>query len=292
MELTFDSTHFLNPRKIHSRRHKNLRGRWPREMVRIRPDASSNRSVSFGINEVDNGRIFKWLAERAVEAEEEDAAAVQQKHRALKSEYWDDALILSGRGGGKGRGGGRGLGGRGLGPPKRPPIRHVIMAYGVDLPTDIGYGFVHVNASGRGGLLLEESVEETAGGAVWAVRHRDGLSLSEAGAGGGGGGGRDEERDGRDAGEAVVAAVVKERKRIEKERKRREKERKKQELQVIFESRTSVTEWALLHHPTPIAHGPPPAIHRPPSTIRHPPRTAHRLPPTARRPPPTAHHPR
>ena len=84
MELTFDSTHFLNPRKIHSRRHTHLRGRWPREMVRIRPDAASNRSVSFGINEVNNGHIFKWLAECAVEAKEEDAAAVTQKHRALK----------------------------------------------------------------------------------------------------------------------------------------------------------------------------------------------------------------
>jgi hypothetical protein len=43
-----------------------------------------------------------------------------RKRRSLETEFWEDPLLP-------------------LEPPARPPLRHVLMAYGVDVPTDVAY---------------------------------------------------------------------------------------------------------------------------------------------------------
>jgi hypothetical protein len=328
MELTFDSTHWLNPRKVphhgkgtgqgrgggggglagrlaaaaasgmaaaataasgsrssssnggggsgggggggHGRsQHASRRGDWPRDLVRVRPDPDSNRSLAFGVADIavtdvgkgdgeeeggggGGGGLFAWLAEREEEAfsanvlqkgtvtllpttttatatdpacttttttSTTDPAAsttfaastialkrleaVRRKHSALRSEYSEDPL------------------GNPLHtPPARPPVKHVIMAYGVDLPTDVGYRYVAAEKlhttnhkkKGKGGassttsppttttttggggesgiggggdprLHLEEVVVEEAGGSLTAVRVRDASILVKSGSG-------------------------------------------------------------------------------------------------------------
>jgi len=87
----------------------------------------------------------------------------RRKAEALATEFWDDPIVGGGGGGGGSSGGGWGpllgrlglgrfgpWGGRG-GPSSvhgvglvRPPVRHVVMAYGVDLPTDLAYRCSHL----------------------------------------------------------------------------------------------------------------------------------------------------
>jgi hypothetical protein len=53
MELTFDSTHWLNPR-LARKAHRQRRGHWLKDLVAIRPDPDSNASVSFGVSPDSN----------------------------------------------------------------------------------------------------------------------------------------------------------------------------------------------------------------------------------------------
>uniref|UniRef100_A0A7S2D1D4 Phospholipid:diacylglycerol acyltransferase n=1 Tax=Octactis speculum TaxID=3111310 RepID=A0A7S2D1D4_9STRA len=95
MELTFDSTHWLNPRRTTSRRHRLTRGNWPKDLIRIRPHSRSNRTVAFGIDDVANGGLFRWLKQDAMKMDsidEELRLAIGNKHSALRREFWEDPV--------------------------------------------------------------------------------------------------------------------------------------------------------------------------------------------------------
>jgi hypothetical protein len=78
-------------------------------------DKASNNSVSFTLDHVANGSFFHVMGDLF------NDSRLYDKYRTLHDLYTADPLKPLSR------------------PYERPPVRHVIMIYGVDLPTEIGY---------------------------------------------------------------------------------------------------------------------------------------------------------
>lgn len=116
---------------------------------------SGGSQISFDINDVENGEIFKWLGNVFKEP------LLHQKYDSLQALFRRDPLKpLQVR-------------------FARPPIRHVIMIYGVDLPTEVGYVYRYVDGKGTdndsGGssaaeVVLEEVLYEEPCG-EYALQH-------------------------------------------------------------------------------------------------------------------------
>ena len=67
LQLTFASTHFLNPRssqnlanRVYKNMMKNSSGDYTDPLVIIK-SASGSSQVNFGINDIENGEIFRWV---------------------------------------------------------------------------------------------------------------------------------------------------------------------------------------------------------------------------------------
>eukprot|EP01038_Epipyxis_sp_PR26KG_P009603 gene9603-12932_t len=149
--LTFASTHFLNPRrspyadqtKTNSTISPDFKVHEFQEPVVSVKSGSGSTSVSFGLSDVENGDFFKWVGNMYRDP------LLLEKYNALIDFYIKDPLRpLSNQ-------------------HKRPPIKHVIMVYGVDLPTEISYSYRlqenNPNAQGNNGPItpiLEETILE------------------------------------------------------------------------------------------------------------------------------------
>ena len=143
LQLTFASTHFLNPRSTPAQRARAANPSpspnntssgssgatqdYEVPIVSIK-SATGESSVQFGLADIENGEIFRWVASMWGEP------LMMEKHSQLFSLYHNDPLQPL----------------QNL--PRRPPIRHVMMVYGVDLPTEVGYVY-RLEKGGDGAVL-------------------------------------------------------------------------------------------------------------------------------------------
>lgn len=125
LEITYDSTHFLNPRS--STIDKNNRAStnsnstyfpydYNEPIVTIKSSTGASQ-IAFGIDDVANGEIFRWLGNMYNDDK------MVEKYESLQSQYINDPLQPLGK------------------LYRRPPIKHVMMVYGVDLQTEVGYTY-------------------------------------------------------------------------------------------------------------------------------------------------------
>lgn len=141
LQLTFASTHFLNPRATrsgqqgspssspssssdahtHARANTTVRGskrvaaaRYEVPIVSVR-SATGGSTVQFGLPDIENGEIFRICGSLWGEP------LMMEKHSQLFSLYKADPLQPL----------------KDL--PRRPPIRHMLLIYGVNTPTEVGY---------------------------------------------------------------------------------------------------------------------------------------------------------
>lgn len=131
LELTFPSTHFLNPRSSQG----TFGGADFTDPLVFVQSVSGGSSVSFGVQDIENGEIFRWMGNMYQEP------AMLSKYESLKELYDKDPLKPLKR------------------LYKRPPIKHVIMVYGVDIPTEIGYSYLMADNT-RSPILDEVIYEE------------------------------------------------------------------------------------------------------------------------------------
>lgn len=127
--LTFPVSHYLNPRSS----GQPTNGTAADPIVSIR--SPSGRSiVSFQVEDIEQGDFFKIVGNMY----QDDLLA--EKHASLKALYHADKLMP-------------------LAPYPRPPVRHVIMSYGIDLSTEIGYVYRMPDSEKKGAVLEEILVE-------------------------------------------------------------------------------------------------------------------------------------
>ena len=153
MELTFSSTHMVNPRTSKTNnnnnnyeeyRKTNFKGDYEDPILTFK-SASGSSNITFGIKDIENGEIFKLVGNMCRDEKLVD------KYSSLHDLYIRDPLKpLTNQ-------------------YERPPIRHVMMVYGVDMPSEMGYTYTipeSVGSSTHGPLdpILEEVfVEEPCG---------------------------------------------------------------------------------------------------------------------------------
>eukprot|EP01031_Cornospumella_fuschlensis_P030360 gene30360-36684_t len=115
--LTFSVTHYLNPRS--GSNHSTVGGgEWEgfpplvtlRSQDATRPDITSDMSV------IESGDFFRMVGKIYQDP------LLENKQEVHKAKYITDPLAP-------------------LSPQPRPPVRHVVTAYGVDLPTELAYVF-------------------------------------------------------------------------------------------------------------------------------------------------------
>lgn len=123
--VTFPSTLFLNPRSPRSAlgltnsnssvfSRQGVVYEYEEPLVTIKSSSGSS-TINFGIKDVESGDLYKWAGDIF-----HDPLLSEQLH-VLQEHYRDDPLQpLSAI-------------------YRRPPIRHVMMVYGVDLPTESSY---------------------------------------------------------------------------------------------------------------------------------------------------------
>jgi hypothetical protein len=90
------------------------------------------------VSDVESGELFRSMSELLGDAE------MSEKYESLWRDYYNQSIALLRE------------------PPPRPPIRHVTMVYGVDLPTDAGFVYSQdIVKQNPKRLVLEEAwVEE------------------------------------------------------------------------------------------------------------------------------------
>lgn len=120
LEITYDSTHFLNPRSSvvgkKNIANKNFPYDYNEPIVTIKSSTGASQ-IAFGIDDIANGEIFKWLGNMYNDDK------MFEKYESLQSQYINDPLQPLGK------------------LYRRPPIKHVMMVYGVDLQTEVGYSY-------------------------------------------------------------------------------------------------------------------------------------------------------
>eukprot|EP01034_Spumella_vulgaris_P030911 gene30911-38202_t len=90
----------------------------------IPKETACNGTKTFSVADVESGAIFKWIGETYPDSRLTD------KLEVLQTFYRDDPVFM-----------------RLLTPYRRPPVRHVMMIYGVDVATEIGYNYAVQNHS-------------------------------------------------------------------------------------------------------------------------------------------------
>ena len=127
LELSFPSTHFLNPRS--SRQTNDYI-----DPIAYFRSASGGMNMSFGVEGIENGEIFRVVGNIYQDP------MLSRKQSSLQELYRNDPINPLGV------------------LPQRPPIQHVIMVYGVDVSTEVGYVYRMQDAdvASNGGPLLEE----------------------------------------------------------------------------------------------------------------------------------------
>jgi hypothetical protein len=92
LQLTFASTHFLNPRssqnlanRVYKDMMKNTTGDYTDPLIIIK-SASGSSQVNFGISDVENGEIFRWVGNMYKEP------LMLEKYEALQELYLKDPL--------------------------------------------------------------------------------------------------------------------------------------------------------------------------------------------------------
>lgn len=148
IEVTFPSTHLLNPRSSRPKDKKDTTmtaKSWSRSdssksntgsdsginstdiydddytlydpIVSVKSGTSGRTVMNFGVDDIESGDIFKWLGNMY-----KDPALIE-KYRSLVDRYQKDPLKPLDK------------------LYRRPPIKHVVMIYGVDLPTEVAYTY-------------------------------------------------------------------------------------------------------------------------------------------------------
>ena len=134
MELTVSSTHLVNPRSCFAPKDVKFTGQCFADfidpIVSFR-SASGSSNMTFGIRDIENGEIFR-LAGNIYSDQ-----LLLDKFSSLHELYIKDPL--------------RPLHNQ----YERLPIRHVIMVYGIDVPTEVGYSY---NIPDMGGVGVASAV--------------------------------------------------------------------------------------------------------------------------------------
>ena len=134
LELTFSSTHFMNPRSSQPN-HNNFTHDFDEPIVTIKSSTGGSQ-VSFGIHDIENGDIFKWVGNMFKEPE------MLEKYDVLRHFYINDPLkpleILH----------------------RRPNVKHVVVVYGVDIDTEVGYTYRIADGINPGPPILDEILYE------------------------------------------------------------------------------------------------------------------------------------
>jgi hypothetical protein len=141
--MTFHSTHFLNPRSSQRSRKGNGGGNsnsnftvdYKDPIVTLKSITGSSE-FPFSIDDVENGEIFRLMGNMLREDR------MLEKYHALHDLYTNDPLKPLDK------------------LYKRPPIKHVIMIYGVDIPTEVGYTYRTPDGSNPGPPILDEILYE------------------------------------------------------------------------------------------------------------------------------------
>jgi len=151
LEASFGSTNFLNPRstkrnstKIPS--HQPWVGAdWPEDIVTILSDKGAGATLQFDVNAIGNGELFRWIGNIF------DDTWLTEKYHSLHQDFFKQRFFNN------------------LEPPARPPIKHIIMAYGVNLRTSMG--LIYLNKRDQNLPILDELVIEQ-DGKLWAEKYR------------------------------------------------------------------------------------------------------------------------
>lgn len=130
LELTFSSTHFMNPRSSQPNSN-NFTHDYNEPIVMIKSSTGVSQ-VSFGIDDIENGEIFKWVGNMFKEEE------MIEKYDILKYFYMNDPLKPLQK------------------LQKRPNVKHVIVVYGVDIDTEVGYTYRIGDGPNPGPPIIEE----------------------------------------------------------------------------------------------------------------------------------------
>jgi hypothetical protein len=88
------------------------------------PKPPCDGTKTFTVSDVESGDIFSWLGEQYPDSQ------LSAKHQVLMDLYRDDPVFA-----------------KVSTPFRRPPIKHVMMIYGVDVPTEVGYSYAVQNVS-------------------------------------------------------------------------------------------------------------------------------------------------
>ena len=130
LELTFSSTHFMNPRSSQPS-YNNFTHDYNEPIVTIK-SSSGGSQVSFGIDDIENGEIFKWVGNMFKEPE------MLEKYDVLRHFYINDPLKPLEK------------------LHTRPNVKHVVVVYGVDIDTEVGYTYRIAEGANPGPPILEE----------------------------------------------------------------------------------------------------------------------------------------
>lgn len=123
--LTFPSTLFLNPRPPPAARRDHSNNdtynltpvyNYEEPLVTIKSSTGSS-TVQFGISDVQSGDFYRWTGDIFRDQQ------IKHQARVLREQFLDDPLQPLTM------------------PYRRPPIKHVIMVYGVDLPTESAFQY-------------------------------------------------------------------------------------------------------------------------------------------------------
>eukprot|EP00968_Pinguiococcus_pyrenoidosus_P011627 scaffold952_cov249-Pinguiococcus_pyrenoidosus.AAC.17 len=115
---------------------------WDEDIIRVQVKEGRAEAI-FGAEDVTTGELFRWLG-----AIYNDDALIR-KYLSLQHDYLGSDVNYF------------------EGPPMRPPVKHVIMAYGIDLPTEKKY--VYSNDPRQDYPIMKEMVVEESG-EEWLVR--------------------------------------------------------------------------------------------------------------------------
>lgn len=138
--LTCPSTHYLNPRVGVHLNGSNSGGEYIKPIVTIKNVKSANgtENKSFNISDVESGELFRWIGKNYKESHLAD------KVKDLADLYESDPVQPL------------------RNTFRRPPVKHVFMIYGVDLPTEVAYSYQIQNTSAVSSVMGNGNIAPSA----------------------------------------------------------------------------------------------------------------------------------
>jgi len=151
LEVSFGSTNLLNPRST-KRNATNARCQqpwegidWQDDIVTVVSEKGAGATLHFGVEDISSGQFFRWMANIFGDV------GLKEKYYSLRQDFMHLKVHNLAK------------------PISRPPIKHIIMGYGVNSPTDMG--FIYLNNKGSLKPILDEVIIED-NGSIFGERYK------------------------------------------------------------------------------------------------------------------------